>query len=82
MTDFGTTRQIHPLGQSQLEQWEKLADLWLMVPRMRDGQLHIICPKCDVSVYAASEQSITPATFKAATVAHLRNLHRELDPDA
>jgi hypothetical protein len=89
----GTTRTLGPLAQQQLEMWEKIADHWILVPRWRTerssstapipmSQLHFVCPNCDSSVFAASEQSITPATIKAATVAHVRNRHRELDPDA
>jgi hypothetical protein len=82
----GTIRQISALGQSQLAEWEKIADDWIMLPALRFNgerdELHIICPQCDATVYALSEQSITPAIMKAATVAHLRNRHRELDPDA
>jgi hypothetical protein len=85
-------RQISALGESQLAAWEKIADDWIMVPKWREEfaskrgpeylQLHMECSKCGISVYAISEQSITPAVFKAATVAHIRNHHRELDPDA
>ena len=85
-------RQISALGQSQLAAWEEIADEWIMVPTWREEfaskrgpeylQLHMVCAKCSISVYAISEQSITPAVFKAATVAHIRNHHRELDPDA
>ena len=93
MTDFGTTRQIHPLAATQLEHWEKIARDWILLPRWRgerpsrttqlpQEQLHFVCPNCNVSVFAASEQAFTPAVIMAATVAHIRNLHRELDPDA
>jgi len=85
--------QISALGQSQLAAWEKIADDWLMVPTWRDelpcrtklhtvSQLHFVCPKCDTTIFAASEQTLTPSVIKAMTVAHLRNRHRELDPDA
>jgi len=86
-------RQISALGESQLAAWEKIADDWIMVPKWRSEQpngygqtareqLHFVCPQCDTTVFAASEQSLSPAIFKASTVAHLRNRHRELDPDA
>jgi hypothetical protein len=90
----GTIRQISALGQSQLAEWEKIADDWILLPRWRDErpsrskweaaipQLHLACSLCEISVYASSEQSITPAVLKAATVAHIRQFHRELDPDA
>jgi hypothetical protein len=75
--------QISALGRSQLQAWEDIASEWLLIPTWReDRQLHFVCPKDDVSVFAASEQSLSPRIFLAATVAHLRNLHRELDPDA
>jgi hypothetical protein len=86
--------QISALGASQLDAWEKIADGWILVPTWRDElptttvynrpvpQLHFVCPNCDTSVFAASEQSFTPSIIKAATVAHLRNRHRECDPDA
>jgi hypothetical protein len=84
-------REMGALAFKQLAAWEKIADDWIMTPVIREDayaygteaklEVHFICPQCDATVYAASEQSITPAIFKAATVAHLRNRHRELDPD-
>jgi hypothetical protein len=74
--------QLAPLAVKQLEAWEKIAGQWLLIPQWRDDQFHMVCYVCDVSVFAASEQSLTPNVFMAATVAHLRNVHRELDPDA
>ena len=85
--------QISALGRKQLEAWEKLADTWIAIPTWRqertsgtsdisEQQLHLTCHKCGTTIFAASELSITPEIFKASTVAHLRNVHRELDPDA
>lgn len=85
--------QISAMANRQLDVWEKIADGWILVPTWRGErasrtstdpreQLHFVCPNCDTSVFAASEQSFTPAVIKAMTVAHLRNRHRELDTDA
>lgn len=86
------TRQISALGQSQLAEWEKIAKEWLLVPTTRINefafspekadQLHLCCARCELSVYAVSRQTVTPAVLQAATVAHIRQFHRELDPDA
>ncbi len=84
--------QISARASNQLEAWEAIAREWILVPdyridqlsrlRLLPGQLHLICPECNVSVFSLSEQSISPSILLASTVAHLRNLHRELDPDA
>jgi hypothetical protein len=82
---------IAPMAQRQLAMWEQIASNWILVPTWREEQtsrrgmmhqLHFVCPNCDTSVFAASEQSFTPAVIMAATVAHIRNRHREFDPDA
>lgn len=77
-------RQISALAHGQLEAWENLAKNHLLVPEIReeDGRLHLICPQCQQSVYAVEKQSITSAILQASVVAHLRNMHREMDPDA
>lgn len=83
--------QISAMANRQLDAWEKIAGGWILVPTWREEetskrgmmhQLHFVCPQCDTSVFAASEQSFSPDVIKAATVAHLRNRHREFDPDA
>jgi hypothetical protein len=79
--------QISALGRSQLQAWEDIASEWLLIPTWRKWdngktEFHFVCPQDNVSVFAASEQSLSPRIFLAATVAHLRNLHREIDPNA
>ena len=82
-------RQLSAMANAQLAAWEKVAGGWILVPKYlskymeplqsQDIELHLVCPVCDMSVFAASEQSITPDVLKAAVVAHLRNVHRELE---
>lgn len=76
------TGQISALASNQLSAWENIAKNWLLTPLVRRDELHLICPKCEMSVYAIQHQSISPDILLASTVAHLRNMHRELDPDA
>lgn len=85
------SRQISALASNQLEAWESIARDWLVIPAIREPDnrtsplskyLHLVCWKCHVSVFHVGAQSISPAVLLAATVAHLRNMHRELDPDA
>jgi hypothetical protein len=84
--------EINSLAVRQLAAWQKIAKDYLLVPLIRrenggfgeknKDELHLACPACGVSVYAIQKQSVSPAIILAATVAHLRNMHRELDPDA
>ena len=84
--------EIDSLAARQLAAWEEIAKPFLLVPLIRredadfgkqnKDELHLVCPACGVSVYAVQHQSVSPAILLAATVAHLRNMHRELDPDA
>jgi hypothetical protein len=67
------------MATAQLAVWEKEAGQWILVPQWRDDQFHLVCPVCEMSVYAVSEQSLTPDILKASTVAHIRNMHRELE---
>lgn len=78
--------QVSALASNQLEAWEKIAKDWILVPSYiigeRKAEQQLICPKCNGAVYPVQSSSVTPAILLSSTVAHLRNLHRELDPDA
>lgn len=83
--------QVSALAHSQLEAWENLAKKWALIPveRMENGvfyQLHLACLECGGTVWTLSQNGgyvlYTHADVLSATVAHLRNVHRELDPDA
>jgi hypothetical protein len=87
---YRKTGQISAMANAQLAAWEKVAGVWILIPKLRskydfepedieDYELHLVCGNCDMSVYAVSEQTVTPDVLKAAVVAHLRNVHRELE---
>jgi hypothetical protein len=84
-------RQMGALAYQQLQAWEVIARDWLLIPKVREPDtevsltfrdLHLVCWKCDVSVYHVGAQSVSPGILQSSTVAHLRTMHRELDPDA
>lgn len=83
--------ELSPVAQSQLAAWEAIARDWMLVPAIRvpedhltplQAYVHLVCWHCDMSVYHVGKQSISPAVLLTVTVAHLRNVHRNLDPDA
>jgi hypothetical protein len=83
------TGQISALASNQLSAWEDIAREELLVPVKlvttdEDYQVHLTCARsnCTMSVYSIEMQTVSPSILLAATVAHLRNFHRELDPDA
>lgn len=80
--------QISALASNQLAAWEDIAREELLIPHIgittdEVRQLHLVCARdnCSMSVYSIEMQCVSPSILLAATVAHLRNFHRELDPD-
>lgn len=84
--------QVSALAHSQLEAWENLAKKWPLIPVERNTEDHaffhlqLACLNCGMTVWTLSQNGgyvlYTHADVLSATVAHLRNVHRELDPDA
>lgn len=81
---------LHPIALAQLAAWEKIADTWVMQVVSKDRGLisvetHLTCGACDQTVKVAENDSghyiMTIQEIRSALVAHLRNIHRELDPD-
>jgi len=87
---------IGPIALAQLAAWERIADTWVMQiqtryvagliggdPSKMEG--HLTCGACDQTVKVIENDSghyiMTIQEIRAALVAHLRNIHRELDPD-
>ena len=81
------TGQLAPLAIHQLRAWEEIAHNWVVIIAARDGEWHCICPNCDQSILPLKKENtstyyvFTNNELLAATVAHLRNRHRDLDPD-
>lgn len=77
--------QIGALAAGQLRAWEEIAETWVIVFVPRDGELHAICPSCDISIKPVQRDGaayiMTTEELRAAIVMHLRNRHRDLDPD-
>jgi hypothetical protein len=74
---------IAPLAQQQLAAWEAIARYW---PTVDDGS-HERCGNCGQSIRALADNCGRPYQYipeqrLALTVAHLRQAHAELDPDA
>jgi hypothetical protein len=76
---------ISPLAVYQLKAWQDIARTWIIQVIRRGDDYHLVCPACDESVkpmmkdgryYITSVEEIL-----AAVVAHLRNRHRNMDPD-
>lgn len=84
--------ELSLLAQSQLKAWEKIADSWVIQVVGRGG-ISLNCPACDTDFMNVVQERaeirgidhisyvLTPGEIRAATVAHLRNRHRDLDPD-
>ncbi len=81
---------IGPIALAQLAAWERIADTWVMQIQTltvlnRKTEVHLTCGACDQSVKTVENDSghyiMTIQEIRAALVAHLRNIHRELDPD-
>lgn len=76
---------LAPLAIHQLRAWQELAKTWVVQFGSRDNTWHLICPACDQSILSLELNGgwyiLSIEEMQAATVAHLRNRHRELDPD-
>lgn len=83
----GTYPLDNPLALRQLAAWTVIADTWPVTFAWRHNQLHLICHQCSVTILNLSGANstgfyvFTQDIVTSATVAHLRNLHRDLDPD-
>lgn len=78
-------RRIGGLAVVQLALWEAIARNWPVSLIKRETGTHLTCRLCDVSVLPVDDNHadylLTADIMIAAIVAHLRNVHRDLDPD-
>ena len=77
---------IDPLAVQQLAAWERIAKDWPLRAQLKDTQLQLVCLDDGITVFVLVDRfghgyTMTNTIVLAATVAHLRNIHRELDPD-
>ncbi len=76
---------LAPLAIHQLREWERIADTWVIQIVNFDGDSHLLCPACDCSIFPVDKDGsayiMTIEDIRARVVAHLRNRHRDLDPD-
>jgi hypothetical protein len=75
--------ELNPLALRQLQAWQDIARGWQLVQSGR----HLRCPACNQSVVmlldtAGRQYVYTDEQKLTLTVAHLRQAHAELDPDA
>lgn len=78
--------KVDPLAIAQLKAWEILARQAPLTVAIRRRQLHLICVADRMTVFVLADGEKRGYHFSldllmAALVAHLRQLHRELDPD-
>ena len=83
------TGQLAPLAIHQLRAWEEIADTWVMYVQSRMNgpktEYHAVCGACEETVSVLENDTgyylMTLQQIRASIVAHLRNRHRDLDPD-
>jgi hypothetical protein len=93
---FGTYHlkrpEIDPVAQKQLEDWERYAKFWVLIPIEREtGKIHLVCGglelhehdekplgPCGISIIPPVE-TMKIGTTLALVVAHMRNHHREME---
>lgn len=77
--------QLSAMAVNQLNAWQKIAETWVVQFGSRDNTWHLICPACDQSIISLELNGgwyiLSIEEMQAAIVAHLRNRHRDLDPD-
>lgn len=74
------------LALSQLAAWESIANGWTVGAVIKAGSVHLVCGEDMATLFVLTDKHkrsyrFTAAQVQAATVAHLRDRHRELDPD-
>ncbi len=80
-------KQLAAIAQTQLSAWEHVAREWpLQVVAREDGSYHLVCAVCDMSLIpviytTGTSYTITHNVTIAATVAHLRNVHRQIESE-
>jgi hypothetical protein len=76
-------RTINPVAIAQLKQWEEMALKWPVRYEYKLNDMHLCCATCGITVFAV-EHYHKPYTasleiYLAAMVAHLRNVHRDIE---
>jgi len=77
---------MEDLALRQLEAWETIARDWPLGAMLKAQRLHLVCEHDHATVFVLSDAHkhgyrASLAQVQAGVVAHLRDRHRELDPD-
>jgi hypothetical protein len=72
--------ELAAIAQAQLRAWEEYAREWPLRMVHRENGNHLVCAVCEHTLlpvsYRGQAYTFTGNTTLAATVAHLRNVHR------
>jgi hypothetical protein len=78
-------RELGAVALAQLEAWERYAREWPLRLVPRENGTHLVCAVCEQTLlpvtYHDQPYTFTGNTTLAATVAHLRNVHRWVEPE-
>jgi hypothetical protein len=78
-------RQIKDMALMQLAQWERHARDWPLSFARRETGMHLVCYVCRMTILPLDDNRtaymFTHNVSLAATVAHLRNMHRWIEKE-